>query len=1138
VTSSLSVSALGPLRVAVDGQPVALGRRARALLTALVVRRGQVVASDALVELVWPDELPADGRNALQALVSRTRRALGPAGASLATAGDGYLLAIPPDAVDAERFERAVVRAREQAGRGNGSPSALVESGETIGDVLGDWRGSPYLDAADDPAAVAAASRLTELRREATDLHAEAVLRGGGGAELVADLQVWAAQEPLRERTHRALAHALYRTGRQAEALDVLARLRDRLRDELGLDPAPQTAELYAALLRRDPDLDVPAGGARHGPTDGTWHAPPPGEAARRERGRHLPLARTSFVGRGDEVAALRSGLQQARVVTLVGPGGTGKTRLAIEALRDLDPPDGTVLVELAPVSDPEDVAQHVADALGIDPDPGGTTVAGPPVGGAAVGRTPGRPRRLEERIADHVRDAELVLLLDNCEHVVDAAADLVELVLDAGPDVRVVATSREGLRVPGELLQPVPPLSIPPAVERPGGPDAAAVAALLEHDAVRLFVERASAAVPTFHLDETTASAVVEICRRSDGLPLALELAAARTSTLPVTELAARLEDRFRLLTGGRRTIRRQQTLEAVVAWSYDLLDARQRWLFRRLGVFAGPVGVDLVEGLVAAEDRPAPGTTVRSERLAPAEVLPVLLELAERSVLTLEPVTVTGSDGEPAAITSVRLLETIRTFAQERLTREDDAAAVRTAHARLLASRAEGASVAIRGADQLRWLDQLDRELDELRSALAWWLQTDPGRAVAMAGDLGWYWWLHDLHVEGARWLEEALERAGDAVDPAATAVAAGLLGLLQVFDNRMEPAARSAARARESLARAAEPSPFETVVVPLLTIYLEAFTGGDPQVAVAEAEAMVEHAARLGEDWVEAAGCFLLLGLLEAQGEEERAWAAAERALDAAARSGDRWAAFQTRSLLAYHLTRIGRYEDAADHLERALPLAQAIGSRGQERAIRVQQAAIRMLRGDLEAAEQQLLALLASGPVHGRDISEGMGQNVLGMIRRRRGDVAGAIDAYRQAAVSFDASDEVVGAAEALAGLTHAELAGGDLDAAATALRAGIDRVTGYPDALTLTPTVALLHEAAADLACARSEPEVALRHLGRAAALRGALGAGLVAGERFDVDRIGAAARDGLQAIAADAAWSVGTETAGLLPPLD
>jgi predicted ATPase/DNA-binding SARP family transcriptional activator len=1135
VASSLTVSVLGPLRVDVDGQPVALGRRARALLAVLVVRRGQVVASDLLVELVWPDQPPGAGRNALQALVSRTRRTLGPAGGSLATAGEGYRLDLPTEAVDADRFERAVVAARERAGGSEGSAAAGRAPGEVaagwdgssdgpaeLREVLAAWRGDPYLDVVDDPATVAAASRLTELRREAIDLDAEAVLHAGGGPELVADLQGWAAEDPLRERTHRALALALYRAGRQADALDVLARLRDRLRDELGLDPAPETDALYAAVLRRDLALDASAPSG-----------PDPAPDVRHDRTRHLPPARTSFVGRDAEVAALHAGLEQARLVTLVGPGGTGKTRLAIEALRDLDPPDGTVLVELAPVADPDDVLQQLADALGIDPEPGGAPVGAAPAGGTTAGRAAARTRSLEDRVTDHLRDAAMVLLLDNCEHVIDAAADLVELVLDAGPGVRVVATSREGLRVQGELLQPVPPLPLPPARGPGGAVDDAEAATLTAHDAVRLFVARATAADPGFRLDATTAPAVVEICRRSDGLPLALELAAARTATLPVTELAARLEDRFRLLTGGRRSVRRQQTLEAVVAWSYDLLDPRQRWLLRRLGAYAGPVAVDLVEALVAAD-----GSEPAAERLAAAEVLPVLVELADRSLLTLEPITVVGADGEPASITTVRLLETIRAFAQEHLTREDDAVAVRTAHASVLADRARAAAVAIRGHEQLRWLDQLDRELDELRGALAWWLQTDPARAVAMAADLAWYWWLHDHHDEGIRWVEEALERAGDDADPTAAAVAAGLLGLLQLTSNRIEAAARSSARARAALAAAGDPPPFESVAVPLLATYVEALSGGDPRAALAETEATLERAEALGEHWVAAAGSFMLLGVRASLGDHEGGWAAADRALTAAARSGDRWAGYQTRSLLAFDLTKVGRYREAADHLDQALSLAQEIGSRGQARAIRVQQAAVRMLSGDLDGAERQLTDLLASGPVHGRDLSEGMLHLALGMTRRRRGEVAGARDAYRDAVTAFDASDEAIGAAEALAGLTHAEVAAGDLSAAAVALRAAVGRAAGYPDELSLAATVPLLHEAAADLASTRGDLEVAMWHLGRAAALREAVGAGLVAGERFDIDRIEAAVRAGLSASTADTAWADGRETTGLLPPLD
>jgi predicted ATPase/DNA-binding SARP family transcriptional activator/tetratricopeptide (TPR) repeat protein len=1115
VASSLTVSVLGPLRVDVDARPVALGRRARALMAALVIRRGQVVASDLLVEVVWPDGAPSDGRNALQALVSRARRALGPAGAALVTAGEGYLLDLPPEAVDAERFELAVVEARRSAS-GRDEPS---DAGAVLGELLGAWRGDAYLDAAEDPAAVAAASRLSELRREAIDLRAEAVLRAGGGAELAADLHGVAVEAPLRERTHRALAHALYRTGRQADALDVLGGLRDRLRDELGLDPAPETDELYAAMLRRDAGLDPPAVAAAE--QTGTTRS-----SCRARVGR-LPVARTSFVGRGEDIAALRAGLRQARVVTLVGPGGTGKTRLAIEALRDLvpAPPDGTVLVELAPLTDPEDVLQHVAAALGIDPEPGGTPVGAVPTAARAASRV----RPLAERVADHVADAELVLLLDNCEHLIEAAADLVELLLDAGPGVRIVATSREALRVPGERLQAVGPLPVPPAL-RPGPAlDDADVATLAAQDAVALFVARAGAADPTFRLEATTAPAVVEIVRRSDGLPLALELAAARVATLPVTELATRLEDRFRLLTGGRRTVRRQQTLEAVVAWSYDLLDERQRWLLRRLGVSAGPVAVDLVEALVAAEGRPA---------LRSGDVLPVLVELADRSLLTLEPVTVGGEDGQPASITTVRLLETIRAFAQERLIQEDDPAAVRTAHAEVLAARARAAGVAIRGRDQLRWLDQLDRDLEELRGALTWWLRTDPSRAVEMGADLGWYWWLHDHHDEGIRWLGDALERAGDVADPAAAAVAAGLLGLLQLTDNRIEAAARTSVWARATLARAPDPPPFASVAAPLLCAYVDALSGSDPHGALAEIQATVERADALGEDWVSAAGWFVLLGVLTSLGDHEGGWAAADRALQAAARSGDRWADFQTRSLLASDLAKVGRYRDAAHHLARALPLAEAIGARIHVRGIRVQQACVQMLAGDVEGAEQQLRALLTHGPTTDGEMAEALVNHALGMTSRRRGEVPGAIAAYRRAAEGFDASQEAIGAAEALAGLTHAEVARGDLEAAAAALRSALERAAGHPDELSLASTVPLLHEAAADLACARGDHEVALRHLGRAATLRDAVAGGLVAGERFDVDRIEAAARAGVSVSIAATAWAEGAETTGLLAPID
>ncbi len=1119
MTTKLELSVLGPVQVAVDGVPIRLGARSRALLLALSLRPGGVVAWDHLVDLLWTDHPPGDARNALQVLVSRTRRTLGDGGAGIVTREPGYVLDLPTEAIDAARFERRVVVARQTAaGGGVPDPDALVEA-------LSWWRGEPYAEAVDDPEAVAAASRLVELRREAVELRAEAVLARGGGGELVADLRAAVAAHPDQARTHRALALALYRSGREVEALDVLNGLRARLRDEQGLDLDEATDRLLAAMLRRDERL---AGAAAPGAGPGiALDAAPeaaPDAAVHPGAGTSqlapLPTARDSFVGRRDELAAVREAVRQARVVTLIGPGGTGKTRLAVEAMRDLAelPADGVAFVDLAPVGDPDDVTRQVAAALAIDADAG------------VVLRAPaGVPRGLEDRIQGRLRDARLVVLLDNCEHLPDAAAAVADLLVEAGPDVRVLATSREALRVDGERLLPVAPLSVPSDAGFAGDAEV-----LLEHDAVRLFVDRARAAGAALHLDavdEGDAAAVVELCRRLDGLPLALELAAARAATLPVTTLAARLEDRFQLLTGGRRGTRRQRTLDAVVAWSYDLLDGEQQRLLRRLGAFAGPVGADLVAAVVGDDEvEDAPGA-------AGEQVLPALVELADRSLLTLEPAPPLVDDPARRPRVTVRLLETIRAFAQDRLVREDDAVAVRRRHASVVSARAAAAGAGLQGPEQLRWLDLLDRDQDECRAALAWWLESEPDRALQLAVDLVWYWWLRDHNAEAARWLRRALDQAGTEADPQLRALALGWLGLHELFDNRIEAAISAVRTAETVLADIGAPTAFASVGVPLLVAYVDALTAEDQTDAFPRVEGIVARAEELGEHWVVATGRFILVGMAVTLGQHERARHDAEAALAAARRCGDRWVAFQTRTLLGVSHLEVGRLEDAERELAVAGPLAEAVGARAQLRMVRTQQAIVSMLRGDHDRAEVELTRMLADGPLHGRDVSQAMVLHARGINRRRAGDVRAAVTDLREAVRVFAAVGEDVGAAEAATALAHAEVALDEFGAARTTLELAVHHLGAVPGGIPVVTAIPALHEAAAAVALAEGDAGRALLHLGRAAALRQTDAAPLSTLDGTEVARLEDAARRSLGEGAAEVV-ATGRGRTGLLAPID
>src|SRR4051794_39325419 len=508
------VGVLGPLEVEQDGSRIAVGGgRLRALLACLALDAGRPVSTGRLVDALWEEDLPADQVHALQSLVSRLRRALGD-GSLVAPAPGGYRLDVE---VDAQRFEAL-------AGAGSAARAAgdHARAAEVLEAALGLWRGPALADLTDYRFAAQAAARLDDLRLTALADRIDADLALGRGDRLVSELEALSTQHPLNERLAAQLIAALYAAGRQADALAAYERVRRRLADELGVPPSPELQQAHMAILQ-----DKPARTNLRAPV-------------------------TSFVGREREIAQIGELLQHARLVTLLGPGGAGKTRLAREAVAPWVErvADGVWMVELAPVSDEGEIVPAVLGALGL------REAALPERSGIVV-------REGLDRLLDVLAEREAIVVLDNCEHLIAGAAALADRLLGACPRLRIVATSREALAIDGERLVAVPPLDASPAIQ--------------------LFRDRATAARPDFVVDE----AAHEICRRLDGLPLALELAAARLRTLPARELAARLDDRFRLLTGGSRTaLPRHRTLRAVVDWSWDLLDEPERRLARRLAV------------------------------------------------------------------------------------------------------------------------------------------------------------------------------------------------------------------------------------------------------------------------------------------------------------------------------------------------------------------------------------------------------------------------------------------------------------------------------------------------------------------------------------------------------------------------
>ena len=533
----VEVRVFGEFEVAHGGVKVQVrGTKQRALLALLALHRGKPVAADRLIDALWEDGQSANPANALQAQIGQLRRTLG--AAAILTSEAGYALAVDPHDLDAVRFEELVAKGRRLLEEDSMESAATV-----LGEALQLRRGEPLAEFAYAGFADAERAHLDELTLVALEASAAADLALGRHGEVIGRMEALCREHPLRERPRELLILALYRDGRQADALRAYTEIHDLLVEELGIDPGVALRELESRILSQDPTLTLETS------------VQPESDSRPAETG-NLRKRLSSFVGRQDEVAALRETVLSCRLVTLVGPGGVGKTRLAVEVADSLSEQyeDGVWLVELASVAEPEGVAPAVAGAL---------------LAAASALGNPHTTGSTTDLILHHLADRSLIVVLDNCEHVIDQAAALVDTLVGSLPGLQVLATSREPLGIPGEVLVPMMGLPVSAAVE--------------------LFVDRARAVQPGINADGVAGDVIEAICRRLDGLPLAIELAAARLRALPLSTLAERLDDRFRVLTGGARTnLPRQQTLRAVVDWSYDLLFEDERLLFTRLSVFA----------------------------------------------------------------------------------------------------------------------------------------------------------------------------------------------------------------------------------------------------------------------------------------------------------------------------------------------------------------------------------------------------------------------------------------------------------------------------------------------------------------------------------------------------------------------
>ena len=689
--SSIEVRLLGPVELRIDGRDVPLGGpRQHALLALLALRPGQVLSIDGLVEELWSGEPTLGADATLRSYVSRLRRAIRGA-ASIDRTGDGYVLGIVPAAVDALAFERLVREGGETLARG-----AARRAREGFVEALAMWRGRPLGEVGTDGALAAAVERLEELRLLAIEWRVEADLGIGKAAELVEELEALVREQPFRERLWHHLMLALYRAGRQADALAAYHRARAALDEHLGIEPGEELRSLEAAILQQ---------------------AVPPAPAAddRSQARDSLPASLTSFIGRADELAHVGRLVRRYRLVTLTGVGGVGKTRLALEAAREASSAfaDGVVFVDLAPLADPTLVASELAGALGLRESSGSSPV---------------------DSVVAQVRDRELLVVLDNCEHLREACAELVAALLARAPHAHVLATSRVTLGVPGEVDTAVHPLALPGA-----GVEGAS-------DAVDLFVERARAARPSLSGDAATRAAVARIVEDLDGLPLAIELAAARAKVLSIGDIAARLGDRFKFLVSWRRlSSARHRTLAEAMAWSFDLLEPAEQAVLADLSVFAGSFDLEAIAAVSLDGD--------------PGRALDMLQQLVEASLVVPETDLQGGS--------RYRLLETVRQYAMERLADLGRVNLTRAAHARYFATLAE--TTPNRGAEQARGMATLDVELDNLRAAQDSAIELGDDVLLRRLTAAMWrYWHVRGLLVEGRARLATALATGpGDAPD-----------------------------------------------------------------------------------------------------------------------------------------------------------------------------------------------------------------------------------------------------------------------------------------------------------------------------------------------------------------------------------
>jgi predicted ATPase/DNA-binding SARP family transcriptional activator len=1021
-----------------DGTPVPVGgARLRALLTVLALRPGRTVPAAVLVDEVWGADPPADATGALQALVGRLRRALG--ADAVTSAEGGYRLCAAADDIDLHRFERLAGEGARALADGDPGKAAVV-----LDDALALWHG-PAL--ADLPDRIAESSRWETRRLDAHRARLTAALALGQAEQYLPDLTALSDAHPLDEPLQLLRLRALRDAGRTAEALAGYESVRQLLADRLGTDPGPELRSLHGQLLRGETSENG------HRPT--SYEHPPGPDPSPGIRDSTAPLGNlrarlTSFVGRHTDLETIRGDLGAARLVTLLGPGGAGKTRLSQEAAESVavSVPDGVWLAELAPVDDPEAVPEAVLTAVGARE----TVLRG--AGAEEMRAVTDRHDDPLARLTEHCAKRRMLIVLDNCEHVVDAAARLVEQLLERCPGLTVLATSREPLGVPGELLRPVEPLPEPYAL--------------------KLLADRGAAARPGFRVDADaeTAAAAAEICRRLDGLPLAIELAAARLRMLTPRQIADRLDNRFRLLTSGSRTVLpRQQTLRAVVDWSWDLLDEDERDVLRRLSVFAG--GCDLAA----------------AEAVCGPAALEGLGSLVDKSLVVAAPSPLGGADGEMR----YRLLETVAEYAGERLDESGERPAAERAHLTYYRELARTTEPKLRGPGQRAAIELLQAEGENTRAALQRAVaEHDEQEALCLVLSLAWYWQIRDLRTAARNWCREVMALGPDPFAPPAEP-AVPLYEPCTATPPPMRPEVLAEARRGVHLLHlACMDLELETWQTPeaeakLLAI-TEAYRPGLPQVCrnpgylwfyavmltgdmdrLREViDASIATCRELGYQW-ELAGSLQMRANILANRTD---WAGdatrdADESLEIFVRIGDGWGAAEALSARGEALERKGEYQLAAADYRAAITYAERLGAHAQTAILTTRLGSVLIDLGEAERGERLLREVLDQG-YGARNEAMPAARLFLAMWLGRTGRLAEARTQMARMREEFAAVHFVVFDAYVLGVEAWLDAVEGLYEEAVTKVRGALRRAED-PLSLMISPNMLSAHLATAALA---------------------------------------------------------------------